>query len=276
VLLRSFDKVFGIDHCLIRLPKDEQHFLVATLASTWVGSREVMNLAIMQPYFFPYQGYFQLMAAADRFVVYDDVAFIKNGWINRNRILSSSGVEYVTVPLVGAGSSRSIEATRCAPPRLWRDKILRKLEQAYARASEREVGIELVRRVLQVAGRESIRDLAVASICEVRAFAGISTDILESSSGYGNRAYSGSARVLDICRREAATTYINLPGGRSLYDSSQFESNGVNLRFLCPSLDAYPQSRGDRFVAGLSILDLIMNVSRDEVNRRLRRGTVEP
>ena len=63
-----------------------------------------MKLAIMQPYLFPYLGYFQLIAAVDKFVFYDDVNFIKNGWINRNRLLISGKVNYITIPLSGASS----------------------------------------------------------------------------------------------------------------------------------------------------------------------------
>ena len=219
-----------------------------------------MRLAIMQPYFFPYQGYFQLIAAVDRFVVYDDVAFMKNGWVNRNRILTSSGAEYFTVPLAGASSFRAIRETNCAPPSRWREKMLRTLTQVYARAPHREEGMELVRRVLEVADSESVRDLALASLREVCLYAGLAPSFQDSSSAYGNAQLSGVERVLDICRREGATTYVNAPGGRALYDPALFEARGLQLRFLSPTLEPYPQPRAKEFVAGLSVLDLVMSV----------------
>jgi hypothetical protein len=230
----------------------------------------------MQPYFFPYQGYFQLIAAVDKFVVYDDVCFIKNGWINRNRILAASGVEYLTVPLAGASSFRQIRETKCAPARLWRDKMLRRLSQSYARCPERDTGLELVQRVLRFAEGESIRDLAVASIQEVCGFAGIHADVLDSSSSYGNAELTGVQRVLDICRREGATAYVNLPGGRRLYEASVFAENGIDLRFVDPKLDPYPQYQHQGFVPGLSVLDLVMNVPQCEVAELLRKGLVVP
>jgi len=235
-----------------------------------------MRLAIMQPYFFPYQGYFQLIASVDRFVVYDDVAFIRNGWINRNRILTSSGIEYLTVPLSGASSFRPICETRCARPGTWRDKMLRTLTQVYARAPEREAGLALAQRVLQAADSESVRDLAVASLREVCAYADLPVSWQDSSLVYGNAELTGPRRVIDICRREKATTYVNVPGGRSLYDPAMFDSAGIALRFVTPALEPYPQSRSKEFVPGLSVLDLLMSVSRDEVRRRLRAGEVQP
>jgi hypothetical protein len=226
----------------------------------------------MQPYFFPYVGYFQLIAVVDRFVVYDDVSFIKNGWINRNRILTETGIRYVTVPLSGASSFRAIHETRCAPPAGWRDKILRTISEAYARAPEREAGLALVRRVLETADSESIRDLAVASLREVCRYAELPASWEESSRVYGNSDLSGIARVLDICRREGATSYVNLPGGRALYDPAAFAAKKLDLLFLEPHFEEYSQSRASTFVPGLSVLDLLMSVPRAEVARRLRGG----
>jgi hypothetical protein len=234
-----------------------------------------MRLAIMQPYFFPYVGYFQLIASVDRFVVYDDVAFIKNGWINRNRILTSNGVAYLTVPLSGASSFRSIRDTGCAPPATWRDKMLRTLAQVYARAPERNAGMAIVEKVLKEADGQLVRDLAVSSLREVCAYAGLDVAWQDSATVYGNSDLAGVERVLDICRREAATTYINLPGGRSLYDSALFASRAIELKFVVPVLEPYPQPRTKEFVPGLSVLDLLMSVSRDEVKRRLSAAQVQ-
>ncbi len=234
-----------------------------------------MRLAIMQPYFFPYQGYFQLIASVDRFVVYDDVAYIKNGWVNRNRILGSSGPEYVTVPLTGASSFRSIRETQCAPPARWRDKMLRTLAQVYARAPERDAGMELAQRALAAADGGSLRDLAVASLKEVCAFAELSATWQETSAAYADADLAGVHRVLDICRIENASCYVNVPGGRALYQADVFEAKGIQLKFLKPALEPYPQPRSTTFVPGLSVLDLIMSVPKHEVMQRLRSAEVE-
>lgn len=234
-----------------------------------------MRLAIMQPYFFPYQGYFQLIASVDRFVVYDDVAYIKNGWINRNRLLGPSGPEYFTVPLSGASSFRAIRETQCAPPARWRDKMLRTLAQVYARAPERDTGMDLAERALAAADGGSLRDLAVASLKEVCSFAELSATWQDTSSVYANGDLSGVHRVLDVCRIENATRYVNVPGGRALYQADIFEAKGIELKFLKPILEPYPQPRSATFVPGLSVLDLIMSVPKKEVAQRLRSGEVE-
>jgi WbqC-like protein family len=209
-----------------------------------------MRLAIMQPYFFPYQGYFQLIASVDRFVVYDDVAYIKNGWINRNRLLGPAGPEYFTVPLNGASSFRLIRETQCAPPARWRDKMLRTLAQVYARAPERDAGMALAHRALAAADGGSLRDLAVASLREVCAFAELSATWQDTSTNYANAALSGVDRVLDICRLENATRYVNVPGGRALYQADTFEARGIELKFLKPVLDPYPAVTKRDFRAG--------------------------
>lgn len=229
-----------------------------------------MRLAIMQPYFFPYLGYFQLIAAVDRFVVYDDVAFIKNGWINRNRILTPAGPEYITVPLAGASSFRTIRETRCAPPASWSEKMLRTLTQVYARAPHRDVGIAIVRRVLEAADGESVRDLAVASLREMCAYFELPATWQDSSAAYENGHLSGVERVVDICRREGATGYVNVPGGRSLYEAATFGAHGIDLRFIAPTLTPYPQSRAREFVPGLSVLDLVMSVPREQAMQHVR------
>ena len=134
--------------------------------------------------------------------------------------------------------------------------------------------MEIARNVLAEADRGSIRDLAVASIRAVCAYAELKTDLVESSTKYRNAELSGSRRLIDICHREDAREYVNSPGGRALYDPADFSEAGLALRFIEPVLEPYPQVRGGAFVPGLSVLDLIMSVPRQDVARRLRAGRV--
>jgi hypothetical protein len=129
-------------------------------------------------------------------------------------------------------------------------------------------------RVLQAANSQSIRDVAVASIREVCSYANLSPTWQDTSTVYGNANLGGCDRVFDICAREKATSYTNLPGGRSLYDPECFLQRGIALRFLAPVLDPYPQCRTEQFIPGMSVLDLIMNTSREEVVRHLQLGRV--
>jgi WbqC-like protein family len=216
-----------------------------------------VKLAIMQPYLFPYLGYFQLAAAVDCFVFYDDVNFIKNGWINRNRLFLSGDVRYFTVPLLGASSSSSIAQVGVQPGEVWRRKILESIAQSYAQAPHVAPVLEMVSAVLEGPQTASIGALAKQSVVAVAEYLGLHTAFVWTSQKYGNASLRGVERVLDICRREAASCYVNLPGGRSLYDAAQFAAAGVELAFIEPRLPQYDCGRRP-FHAGLSIIDVLM------------------
>jgi len=223
-----------------------------------------MKLAIMQPYLFPYLGYFQLIHAADKFVFYDDVNFIKNGWINRNRLLLGGSPHYFTVPLSGASPFAAIKDVRFETPgERWKRKMRATFEQAYKGAAHRDDGLRLLDTVLATP-TESIADLARASVRVVLEHLGLRRDIVDTSQTYGNEALKGQDRILDICRRESATIYINLPGGRGLYDPTAFRSAGIDLRFIDVQLPPYAQGAG-AFVPGLSILDAVMHCPPEEI-----------
>jgi hypothetical protein len=223
-----------------------------------------MKLAIMQPYFFPYLGYFQLVHASDRFVFYDDVNFIKNGWINRNRFLLEGETRYFTVPLDGMSPFAAIRDVRMQPPdRPWRRKLLETLRVAYKTAPNRDAGMALVESSLAT-GTDSIADAARESVKSVMRYLGLERDWVESSATYGNDSLKGQERILDICARERASLYVNAPGGRDLYDARAFADAGVTLRFVQGSLPPYSQP-AEPFVPGLSVLDAIMRCSASEV-----------
>jgi len=219
----------------------------------------MMTLGIMQPYLFPYIGYFQLLAAVDRFVVYDDVTFIKGGWINRNRMLINGGASFFTVPLAHKSSAVSIRDTGIsdAPEhRRWADKMLKSFDNAYRRAPEFAATFPLLERVLTRATTR-IADLAVDSIRAVAGRLDIRTPIVETSSGYGNAHLQGEDRVIAICKAESADGYINAAGGRELYSRERFRSEGIDLRFIESRSIEYPQY-GGAFVPWLSIVDVLM------------------
>ncbi|ABF12096.1 WbqC family protein [Cupriavidus metallidurans] len=231
-----------------------------------------MRLAIMQPYLFPYLGYFQLAASVDRFVVYDDVTFIKNGWINRNRILLASAPHYLTVPLAGASSSRRIDEVRTQPRERWLGKLLEQLRHAYGRAPQYVPVSRLVEQVLSDS-TDSIARLAAKSVIDTCAYLGLETTFVTTSTGYGNEALRSEARVIDICAREHAGTYVNLPGGRALYDAGTFAAASIDLEFVDTALPAYPQF-GAPFVPGLSIIDVLMFNHVESVHAMLSREAI--
>jgi hypothetical protein len=218
-----------------------------------------MTLAIMQPYLFPYIGYFQLLAAVDRFVVYDDVTFIKQGWINRNRILINGEAAFFTVPLEHRSSAVAIRDTRIsdAPQhRQWPEKLMKSLDNAYRRAPEFLPTRPLVEQVLARASSR-IAELALDSIRTIANRLEIRTPIVATSTIYGNGHLRGEDRVIAICKAEQASRYINLAGGRTLYSRERFATEGIDLCFIEPALIEYRQF-DDAFVPGLSIVDVLM------------------
>ena len=223
-----------------------------------------MKLAVMQPYFFPYLGYFQLIFASDRFVVYDDVSYIKGGWINRNRLLLDGEARFFTVPLRGASSFVPIHSVGINEQKArWRGKMVDTFRAAYRSAPYRDAGIGLLEGAL-ASKCESIADLALASLKATLDYLGVGRELVRSSRAYDNRHLRAQARILELCRTERADVYVNAIGGVSLYRPEAFATQGCDLKFLRSSLPEYSQGPR-RFVSGLSILDAIMHCGQPAV-----------
>jgi WbqC-like protein family len=222
-----------------------------------MGSALHMKLAIMQPYFLPYIGYFHLMAAVDKFVILDDVNFINRGWINRNRISVNNQSHWLTVPLVKASQNRLINEVDIVGDDGWKAKMLRTVEASYTHAPFAETVLNLFTEVLANAeGRLST--FLFRTLRQVASYVGTNVCIVETSAIYPKGDRKGQHRILDICLREGATTYVNPPGGRELYDSELFGSAGVELLFLDPSLGSLPLRYSGQEGPVFSVLDLMM------------------
>jgi len=219
----------------------------------------------MQPYLFPYIGYFQLMAAVDRWVVYDDVTYIKRGWINRNNLKVNGQRCLFTVPVAGASQFQRICDVKLDAEGYdrWRVRFRRTLQQSYGHAPHFAEAFGLVDDVLSP-GAQTIAELNLRGLLAVRAYVGLGAEIVPTSRRYGNQDLRGQNRILDICRREGADTYINAIGGTELYDGRTLSAQGVTLRFLEPDAVAYPQGGGG-FVPHLSVIDAMMHNDRAKV-----------
>ena len=224
----------------------------------------------MQPYLFPYIGYFQLIHAVDRFVVYDDVAYIKQGWINRNRMLINGRPSFFNVPIKHASSFTLIRDTLIDDDRQhtrWAEKLLKSFETAYRRAPQFPTVFPMLENVF--AGTPTrIGELALASVKAVARLLDLRTTFIESSVIYANAHLKGEERVLAICASEGASEYINMPGGRPLYSRERFEARAVKLAFLDPRPLEYQQF-GESFVPSLSMIDVLMFNPVDTVCRYL-------
>ena len=218
----------------------------------------IMNLGIMQPYFFPYIGYFQLIRAVDRFIAYDDVTFIKQGWINRNRILANGSPLLFSVPLSGAGSHTLIRdvSINNALYAGWRKKFYKTLEQYYRKAPQYEKVLPMIKDVM-ASESQLISTFALHSIKAVCAYLALTTELVETAINYNNSHLKAEDRVIDICRQEGAQTYVNATGGQELYSHDNFKRNGIELKFLKCKNISYKQP-GSPFVPWLSIIDVLM------------------
>jgi hypothetical protein len=230
-----------------------------------------MKIAIMQPYFFPYIGYFSLVSAVDKFVFYDDVDFIKNGWINRNRLFLSGDVRYITIPLMGAGSNIKINEVRMQPKSFWKRKFLASIEQSYSKAPNFKLTFDLIVDVLD-SEDEKISPLAKNSIKKISESLSLGAEFIETSCFYDNNNLSGRDRVLDICRLEGASEYVNLPGGAGLYQKDQFSKHNLELEFIENKFKPYSQMKSE-FTPGLSIIDVLMFNGFDEAREIIVGGS---
>jgi hypothetical protein len=223
-----------------------------------------MAVAIMQPYFFPYLGYFQLVQAVDHFVFYDDVMFIKKGWINRNRILLQGNEFLFTIPLEKQSQNKTIRESTVSWGKEFPDKFMNQLDSAYKKAPNYLQVKELVEQVLH-RKFENLADLASESIQATWAYLGLEKKFYHSSE-LGVSADLGRAeRLIEITKFLGQSSYINAFNGQELYEKGFFKSNGIELHFLKPNLIPYFQGNSKSFINGLSMIDVLMWNKKDEV-----------
>jgi hypothetical protein len=224
-----------------------------------------MKVAIMQPYFMPYLGYFQLITAVDRFVIYDDVNYIKRGYINRNAILIDGHAHSFTLPLRKASQNKLIHEIELLDDDGWKGKLLNKIVHAYAKAPFFNDAYPVIEDAIRYP-EANLSVYLVNSIRALCAYLGIETEIVDSSRIFGNRGMARSERIIDIVRQCGGDSYINPAGGVDLYDKAEFESEGISLGFIRMNDIRYKQFDAP-FVGNLSIIDLIMFNSREAIGR---------
>ena len=217
----------------------------------------INRLAIMQPYLFPYLGYYQLLHVVDHFILLDDVNFIKRGWINRNRILINGKAHMFSLPLHKASQFCKINSLRLTDYPRWRSRFFKTLTHAYSRAPEYERSLEMLNRALP-SKAIWLNELLQTSLCVVCDYLCITTCLESITQQPRATGLKGMDRILAICREIDTKEYINLPGaGKDLYKDATFAESGVSLRFLQPDAITYRQFN-EYFIPMLSILDVIM------------------
>lgn len=213
-----------------------------------------MKCAIMQPYFFPYLGYWQLINNVDVFVIYDNIEYSKAGWINRNRYLLNGDAVYMTVPLVKSSDYLDIIDKRIADS-FWHKKIYNQIRIAYSKAPYLGEVLSIIDEMFNY--RENnlfwfLKNTIDMIVDRLR----IKTKIVVSSEISRDRTKKGQDRVIDLCKELNADIYVNPIGGIELYKKERFESEGIKLVFLKPIIREYKQFN-NCFVPSLSIIDII-------------------
>ena len=223
-----------------------------------------MRLGIMQPYFFPYLGYWQLLANVDKYVVYDDVTYIKGGWINRNNFLINGQKNLLTMQLEKASSYTLLKDIAIKDDFV---KFLKTIEMGYKKAPFFEDSFRLLKDICQCPDKKLGQFLfnSHIKICE---YLGIDTELILSSSFDKHTELKGKDKVISICKQLGADEYINAIGGQELYDKKEFAENGIRLNFLQANLREYRQLKNE-FVSGLSIIDIMMFNSKEEIKEML-------
>ena len=238
-----------------------------------------MKLAIMQPYFMPYIGYFQAMAAVDKYLLYDKVAFIKKGWINRNRIyIQNVGTQFITIPLKNKSSFTNISDVQIDNTTDWRSKMLNLIYYNYKRSLFFDVVYPLMENSIKQSS-ELISEYNFVVLNQIATFLDINTPIElstdpmyegieEQLAKYDDSLLRKYDRIKFICQANNADNYINPIGGQDLYDKKVFAEHGIKLSFVQTEQFAYPQFAPE-FIPNLSIIDVLMHNGKEGTKQLL-------
>lgn len=235
--------------------------------------RKSMKFAGSQPYFFPYIGYFQIIKAADLFVFGDNYNFIKNGWINRNRILVHGEDSLFTVPCNKQSSFKLINEIEFNPNDPKYRKLSKTIEHAYSNAPYFNQVFPVIEDVLSLKTNK-ISDLAIESVRCVSEYLQLDTPLLVASESFPKIAEMDRLeRILTLCKENKANHFINPIGGKDLYKKEFFKKEGIQLDFLKSEVAPYTQFNNS-FISNLSIIDVMMFNSIEEINIRLDQYTL--
>jgi WbqC-like protein family len=243
-----------------------------------------MKLAIMQPYFFPYIGYFQLINAVDKFIIYDHLNFIKKSWINHNKVLViNSGCMVITVPLKHKSPFIKISDIEIDDITKWREKLKRTLHFNYKKSLMYNEIYPILEDSIDYNTNKlsELNSYIITSICK---YLKIHTKIECDSNKYQqlenfllNRNCfsidykdidSKIIRIVEICRQEQADTYYNAIGGVKLYPKDVFAKNKIDIKFIKTKFIEYKQINNN-FIPNLSIIDVLMFNSIDRIHEML-------
>lgn len=231
------------------------------------------RLAIMQPYFMPYIGYFQLINSVDEFVIYDNIQYTKKGWINRNRILVNGKDYLITLSLKKDSDYLDVVDRELSDS--WskdRIKMLNLIKSAYNKSTQFEPVFDLISKCLNNPEANLFRFI-YDSIVLINEYLEISTPIVISSSIEIDHSLKSQDKVIELCKKQKADNYINSIGGVSLYNKDNFNQSGIQLNFIKSNQISYNQFT-NKFLPWLSIIDVMMFNSKEEIQKYLNNYTL--
>ncbi len=232
-----------------------------------------MKIGIMQPYFLPYIGYFQLINAVDKFVLYDNIEYTKKGWINRNRILVNGKDEYISIPLKKDSDYLHVNQRFLSDNSLEEmKKILNKIGEVYRKAPQYNQTMALLHDIF-LYEEKNLFEFVKHSILKTLSFLDIQTPIVISSTIPIQHYLKSEDKVLAICKNQQAQTYINPIGGVTLYSHATFRQNQILLQFIKSNSIRYPQFNNE-FVPWLSIIDVMMFNNKEKIQLKLESFTL--
>ncbi len=255
-----------------------------------------MKLAIMQPYFMPYLGYWQAIAAVDKYILYDNLTFIKDGWMNRNRLLLTNGnITTITVPLIGKSSNTLISEIQIDNSKKWECKLLNTIKLNYGKSAFFKEVFPLFETLFSVR-YDKLCVLNGETIKAIAKFLDIDTLIETDNTSYikmeeqlcdiDKGDYSAFsyltktnpvkkvARVIVMCKNEDCTYFVNAIGGQSLYSKEEFKQYGIDLHFISTNSDIQYNQRQVSFEPNLSIIDVLMHNGKERTKALLNRYTL--
>ncbi len=226
-----------------------------------------MKTVIMQPYLFPYIGYWQMIASADIFVLFDDVNFIKRGWINRNNILLNGAAHMFTLPLIEATQNKLINEISVTHNDKEKQKILKTFEAAYKKAPHFAEVFPMLSNILMYEHHD-LTSFLLNQFEVIFDYLDVKTTLMCSSAIEKDNTLKAQDKIIDICHRLNTTHYVNAIGGQELYDKERFEQEHMTLNFIKTRSIQYSQFKNE-FVPYLSIIDVLMFNDRETVKQML-------
>ena len=221
-----------------------------------------MKIGIMQPYFFPYIGYFKLINQCEKFVLYDNIQYSKKGWINRNNILVNHQAKLFSLPIAKDSDYLDIKDRKIANS-FSSENFLNQIKGAYAKAPHFDVVYDLLKKCTEFENR-NLFNFIYHSIEQVCNFLEIKTDLLISSEVKIDHSLKFDQKIIAICKSLGYKEYLNPIGGVELYSKKQFPEEGINIDYL-ENIEKPYQQLGKEFIGSLSIIDVMMIKSREDI-----------